>query len=212
VKGGILLLSKNKDWFDRNNDLMILNLITDIAASSVEKAVLYDYERQKAIRDGLTGTYNHRFFQEMLDNKIAEAERNKDPISLLMIDLDNFKLINDEFGHQNGDMILREVGKLMKDRIRSYDILARYGGEEFAIILPKTTSEEGFRVAENLRETIENKDFISPDEIKFRITVSIGVSELGEHAYNKKDLIDAADRGLYSAKKEGKNRTEIAEY
>ena len=212
VKGGIMLLSKNKNAFDRNNDLMILNLITDIAASSVEKAVLYDYERQKAIRDGLTGTYNHRFFQEMLDNKIAEAERNKDPISLLMIDLDNFKLINDEFGHQNGDMILREVGKLMKDRIRSYDILARYGGEEFAIILPKTNAEEGFRVAENLRETIENKDFVSPDEIKFRVTVSIGVSELGEHAYNKKDLIDAADRGLYNAKKEGKNRTEIAEY
>ncbi len=212
VKGGILLLSKNKDWFDRNNDLMILNLITDIAASSVEKAVLYDYERQKAIRDGLTETYNHRFFQEMLDNKIAEAERNKDPISLLMIDLDNFKLINDEFGHQNGDMILREVGKLMKDRIRASDILARYGGEEFAIILPKTTAREGFKLAENLRETIEKQDFVSPDEIKFKITVSIGVSELGEHAHNKTDLIAAADRGLYNAKRGGKNRTEIAEY
>jgi two-component system cell cycle response regulator len=212
VKGGILLLSENKDWFDRNNDLMILNLIADIAASSVEKAVLYDYERQKAIRDGLTETYNHRFFQEMLDNKVAEAERNNESISLLMIDLDNFKLINDKFGHQNGDMILREAGKLMKDRIRASDILARYGGEEFAIILPKTTAAEGFKLAENLRETIENKVFISPDDVKFRITVSIGVSELGEHAHNKTDLIAAADRGLYGAKKEGKNRTEIAEY
>lgn len=212
VKGGILLLSKNKNCFDRNNDLMILNMITDIAASSVEKAVLYDYERQKAIRDGLTETYNHRFFQEMLDNKIAESERNKEPISLLMIDLDNFKLINDKFGHQNGDMILREVGRLMKDRIRSSDILARYGGEEFTIILPKTTAREGFRLAENLRETIANKVFISPDEIEFRITVSIGVAELGKHAHNKTDLIAAADRGLYNSKKEGKNRTEIAEY
>ncbi len=212
VKGGILLLSENKDWFDRNNDLMILNLIADIAASSVEKAVLYDYERQKAIRDGLTETYNHRFFQEMLDNKIAEAERNNESISLLMIDLDNFKLINDKFGHQNGDMILREVGKLMKDRIRASDILARYGGEEFAIILPKTTAKEGFKLSENLRDTIENKVFISPDDVKFKITVSIGVSELGEHAHNKTDLIAAADRGLYGAKKEGKNRTEIAEY
>jgi diguanylate cyclase (GGDEF)-like protein len=212
VKGGILLLSANKDWFDRNNDLMILNLITDIAASSVEKAVLYDYERQKAIRDGLTETYNHRFFQEMLDNKIAEAQRNNEPISLLMIDLDNFKLINDQFGHQNGDMILREVGRLMKDRIRSSDILARYGGEEFAIILPKTTATEGYKLAENLRDTIESKEFISPDDIKFRITVSIGVSEFGKHAHNKPDLIAAADRGLYNAKNEGKNRTEIAEY
>jgi diguanylate cyclase (GGDEF)-like protein len=212
VKGGILLLSKNIDWFDRNNDVMILNMITDIAASSVEKAVLYDYERQKAIRDGLTETYNHRFFQEMLDNKIAEAQRNNESISLLMIDLDNFKLINDQFGHQNGDMILREVGRLMKERIRASDILARYGGEEFAIILPKTASSEGYKLAENLRDTIENKIFVSPDDIKFRITISIGVSELGKHAHNKPDLIAAADRGLYDAKKGGKNRTEIAEY
>jgi diguanylate cyclase (GGDEF)-like protein len=211
VKGGILLLSKHIDWFDRNNDLMILNMITDIAASSVEKAVLYDYERQKAIRDGLTETYNHRFFQEMLDNKIAEAQRNNEPISLLMIDLDNFKLINDQFGHQNGDMILREVGRLMKERIRASDILARYGGEEFAIILPKTAAPEGYKLAENLRDTIEDKTFISPDDIKFKITVSIGVSELGKHAHNKPDLIAAADRGLYNAKKGGKNRTEIAE-
>jgi diguanylate cyclase (GGDEF)-like protein len=212
IKGGILLLSKNKDWFDRNNDLMILNLITDIAASSVEKAVLYDHERKKAIMDGLTETYNHRFFQEMLDNKIAEAERNREPVSLLMIDLDNFKTINDQFGHQNGDMILREVGGLMKDRIRSSDILARYGGEEFAIILPKTNTVDGCNLAETLRVAIENKVFVSPDDIKFRITVSIGVAEFGTHAHNKKDLISAADRGLYSAKKRGKNRTEIAEY
>ena len=212
IKGGILLLSRNKDWFDRNNDLMILNLITDIAASSVEKAVLYDHERKKAIMDGLTETYNHRFFQEILDNKIAEAERNSEPVSLLMIDLDNFKTINDQFGHQNGDMILHDVGFLMKERIRSSDILARYGGEEFAIILPKTNAIDGCNLAENLRIAIENKEFVSPDDIKFRITVSIGVAEFGTHAHNKKDLIAAADRGLYSAKKRGKNCTEIAEY
>lgn len=212
IKGGILLLSRNKDWFDRNNDLMILNLITDIAASSVEKAVLYDHERKKAIMDGLTETYNHRFFQEMLDNKIAEAERNGEPLSLLMIDLDNFKTINDQFGHQNGDMILHDVGLLMKERIRSSDILARYGGEEFAIILPKTNAVDGCNLAENLRLEVEKNIFVSPDDIKFRITVSIGVAEFGTHAHNKKDLIAAADRGLYSAKKRGKNRTEIAEY
>ena len=212
IKGGILLLSRNKDWFDRNNDLMILNLITDIAASSVEKAVLYDHERKKAIMDGLTETYNHRFFQEMLENKIAEAERNGEPLSLLMIDFDNFKTINDQFGHQNGDMILHDVGLLMKERIRSSDILARYGGEEFAIILPKTNAADGCNLAENLRLEVENNVFVSPDDIKFRITVSIGVAEFGTHAQNKKDLIAAADRGLYSAKKRGKNRTEIAEY
>ncbi len=211
VKGGILLLSKNKDCFDRNQDLMILNLMADIAASSVEKAFLYHLEEEKAMRDGLTEAYNHRFFQEILDNKIAEAERSEEPITLLMIDLDNFKMINDQFGHQNGDMILKSVGGLMKDRIRSSDILARYGGEEFAIILPKTGSLEGYKLAENLRNSVESKEFISQDDLKFNVTISIGVSELLKHAHNKRDLIAAADRALYLAKKEGKNCTCVAE-
>jgi diguanylate cyclase (GGDEF)-like protein len=211
VKGGILLLSKNKDWFDRNKDLMILNLITDIAAFAVEKAVLHEQVRKQAIRDGLTDTFNHGFFQEILDNKIAEAERSEEPFTLLMIDFDNFKMINDRFGHQNGDMILREVGKLMKDSIRSSDILARYGGEEFAIILSKATSLEGYKLAESLRSSIERKEFISPDGLKFNVTISIGVAEFLKHARNKTDLIDAADRALYLAKREGKNYTIIAE-
>ena len=211
VQGGIVLMSQHKDWFDRNNDLMIVNLMADIAASSVEKAFLYHLEEEKAMSDGLTEAYNHRFFQEILDNKIAEAQRNDELISLLMIDLDNFKMINDQFGHQNGDMILREVGALMKDRIRSSDILARYGGEEFAIILPKTGSMEGYKLAENLRSSIEKKEFVSPDAVKFKVTISIGVSELLKHADNKRDLIAAADRALYLAKKEGKNCTFVAE-
>jgi diguanylate cyclase (GGDEF)-like protein len=211
VKGGILLLSKTKDCFDRNQDVMILNLMADIAASSVEKAFLYHLEEEKAVRDGLTEAYNHRFFQEILENKIAEAQRNEEPISLLMIDLDNFKMINDQFGHQNGDMILKSVGSLMKDRIRSSDILARYGGEEFAIILPKTAALEGYKLAENLRNSVESKEFISPDGLKLTVTISIGVAELLKHAHNKRDLIAAADRALYLAKKEGKNCTCVAE-
>jgi diguanylate cyclase (GGDEF)-like protein len=211
VKGGILLLSRTKDCFDHNQDVMILNLMADIAASSVEKAFLYHLEEEKAMRDGLTEAYNHRFFQEILDNKIAEAQRNEEPISLLMIDLDNFKMINDQFGHQNGDMILKSVGRLMKDRIRSSDILARYGGEEFAIILPKTGSLEGYKLAENLRNSVESKEFVSQDGLKFNVTISIGIAELLKHAHNKLDLIAAADRALYFAKKEGKNCTCVAE-
>jgi diguanylate cyclase (GGDEF)-like protein len=128
-----------------------------------------------------------------------------------MIDLDNFKMINDQFGHQNGDMILKNVGGLMKDSIRSSDILARYGGEEFAIILPKTISLEAYKIAEKLRISIENKEFVSPDGIKLKITISIGISEFFKHADNKRDLIAAADRALYLAKKEGKNCTFVAE-
>ncbi len=207
VEGGVLLLSKNKAIFNEK-DLNLLDIITNIASSSVEKAILYEQARYK---DGLTGAYNHRFFQEILEDKIKAAERGEEPVTLLMIDFDNFKMINDRFGHQNGDLILREVGKLMKDSVRSSDILARYGGEEFAIILLKTTSMEGYKIAENLRSSIEKKEFISPDGLKFNVTISIGVAELFKHAHNKTDLIDAADRALYFAKGEGKNCTIIAE-
>jgi diguanylate cyclase (GGDEF)-like protein len=207
VEGGVLLLSKNKAIFSEK-DLNLLDIITNIASSSVEKAILYEKARY---RDVLTEAYNHRFFQEILDNKIAEAERSEEPVTLLMIDFDNFKMINDQFGHQNGDLILREVGKLMNENIRSSDILARYGGEEFAIILSKTTSLDGYKIAENLRSAIEKKEFISPDGLKFNVTVSIGIAEFLKHAQNKTDLIDAADRALYLAKREGKNYTIIAE-
>ncbi len=211
VEGGILLLSGKSCKFDKK-DLMVLNLISDVAASSVEKAILYDHEREKAIRDGLTGTYNHRFFQEMMVNKIADAKRNEDSVSLLMLDIDNFKLINDRFGHQSGDLVLKKIGKLMKERIRTSDIIARYGGEEFAIILPKTSAEKGYKLAEILRTTIENTIFTSPEGINFHVTASIGVSEYPVHADNKDNLVASADRALYTAKEQGKNQAVIAEY
>jgi diguanylate cyclase (GGDEF)-like protein len=207
VEGGVLLLSKNKAIFNEK-DLNLLDIITNIASSSVEKAILYEQARYK---DGLTGAYNHRYFQEILEDKIKAAERGEEPLTLLMIDFDNFKMINDQFGHQNGDLILREVGKLMKDSVRSSDTLARYGGEEFAIILLKTTSMEGYKIAEKLRISIGKKEFISPDGLKFTVTISIGLAEFSKHAQNKTDLIDAADRALYLAKREGKNCTIIAE-
>jgi len=211
IKGGILLLSDTAGKFNKK-DLMVLNLITDIAASAVEKAILYDLEKEKAIMDGLTNTYNHRFFQEMLNHKIAESDRNKEPISLIMLDIDNFKIINDKYGHQTGNTVLKEIASILKERIRNSDILSRYGGEEFAIVLPKTTAEKCCTLAEDLRETIRNKKFLSSYGKSLSITVSIGISEFPSHGVDKIDLVAAADRALYIAKEEGKNRTIIAEY
>ncbi len=211
INGGILLLSNTAGKFSKK-DLMVLNLITDIAASAVEKAILYDHEKEKALRDGLTNAYNHRFFQEMLNHQIAESIRNGDPISLIMLDIDNFKWINDKHGHQAGDTVLKEIASLMKERIRNSDILSRYGGEEFAIILPKTTAVKCYTLAESLRETIGNRKFFISEGKNLSVTVSIGISECPAHGDNKDDLVAAADRALYMAKEEGRNKTIIAEY
>ncbi|TEU01082.1 MAG: GGDEF domain-containing protein [Candidatus Stahlbacteria bacterium] len=211
IDGGILLLSETADVFNKK-DLMVLNLISDIAASAVEKAILYEHEREKAIIDELTKAYNHRFFQEMLNHQIAESIRNKEPLSLIILDIDNFKMINDNYGHQTGDTVLKEITSVMKERIRNSDILSRYGGEEFTIILPKTPAEKCHNLAEELRKVIEDRKILSLDGKSLSITVSIGISEFPSHADNKNDLVAAADRALYMAKKEGKNKSIIAEY
>lgn len=211
VEGGILLLSKEVGRFAKK-DLIVLNLTSDIAASTIEKAVLYNREREKAILDGLTQVYNHRFFQEILSKKIAETSRNNEPITLVMIDLDNFKMINDSYGHQTGDIVLKEIASLMKERVRSSDILARYGGEEFAIILPSASCESGYKLAEVLRTEIEQYKIKTKDGTFITVTVSSGISECPLHGDNKNDLVAAADRALYIAKKQGKNRTIIGEY
>ncbi len=211
IEGGILLLSDKVGIFTQK-DLMVLNLISDIAASAVEKAILYDHEREKAIMDELTKSYNHRFFQEVLSHQIAESIRNKEPLSLIMLDIDNFKMVNDRYGHQTGDIVLMEIASIMKERIRNSDILSRYGGEEFTIILPKTTAEKCFNLAEDLRSAIEERKISSIDGKTLSITVSIGISEFPSHAEDKSDIIAAADRALYISKKEGKNKSTIAEY
>lgn len=210
IEGGILLISEEASRFSQK-DLSVLNLISDIAAAAIEKAVLYDREREKAIIDGLTEVYNHRFFQEIFDKEIAKAKRNDDYLSLLMIDIDDFKLFNDNYGHQTGDMILREIAGIMKKRLRSSDIISRYGGEEFTVLLPSTSPGKGYQTAENIREEIEGFVFKTDEGEILSVTVSIGVSGYPDHGKNKNKLINASDKALYSAKEKGKNRTELYE-
>lgn len=211
IEGGILLLSKKENKFD-DKSLKVLNLISDIAASSIEKAILYEREREKAIRDGLTGAYNHRFFQEIMENKLAEARRNENPLSLLMLDIDNFKEINDKYGHQTGDIVLKRIGEIIGGRIRSSDVFARYGGEEFAIILPNTPAEKAVKLGEVLRKVVETATFKAEGDEVFKVTISIGIAESLVHSDKKEGIISAADRALYLAKEMGKNETVLAEH
>jgi len=159
--------------------------------------------------DGLTEVYNHRYFQESFDREINRATRFGHPLSMLMIDLDHFKAVNDSLGHQFGDFVLREACRIWREQLREYDILARYGGEEFAVLLPETSGEAAAMVAEKLRGAIAGHTF-SKDNSKYSVTASFGLATLkyDEEAIGKDEIIKRSDTALYEAKKNGRNRVE----
>jgi diguanylate cyclase (GGDEF)-like protein len=162
--------------------------------------------------DGLTEIYNHRFFQNSLDNEISRAQRNETEISIIMIDIDFFKKFNDDYGHQVGDFILKSFSAALKKEIRRYDTLARYGGEEFVIILPDTSIAEAAIVAEKLRCVVDDTVFDDNRET-YHITASFGIATtrpLTTDNFNKGNFINQADEALYDAKEGGRNQ--VASY
>ena len=160
--------------------------------------------------DGLTGLYNHRYFQEHLDNSIQSSDNEGQTISLLFMDIDYFKHFNDINGHQSGDWVLKKIGSILKNSVRKNDIVARYGGEEFAAILVNTKEKEAIDIGEKIRKNVENAYFEGQDKQPNKnITISIGVSSYPDKAKNKYQLINTADDALYRAKFFNKNRVEI---
>lgn len=158
-----------------------------------------------ATRDPLTGLYNVRQLYIYLDEEISRSERYKYNFSLLFLDIDHFKQVNDTYGHQFGDYVLKKIGRIMLSVLRSPNLLFRYGGEEFVIILPQTDREELISLIDRLMVAIRDHQF-EYEEQSTRITVSIGGSIYPEHATHKKKLIKLADQALYKAKKTGRNR------
>lgn len=149
--------------------------------------------------DGLTGLKNRKFFNKALQTETEEAQRHKHNLSMIFIDLDHFKNVNDTHGHQAGDEVLRKVADTLKLNIRKADLAARYGGEEMVILLPHASLEEAMKIAEKLRLEIENLTFETSNELK--VTASFGVAQLEEN----EDIVAIADRNLYAAKANGRN-------
>ena len=200
---GVLFVRDNKPtriW--QENEIMLLETVADQVAIAVNHARLYVKSQREALRDSLTGAFNRRFFEMQFEREVNLAERTRQPLSLIILDLDNFKKINDNFGHNVGDEVLRTVIKLMKSRLRNFDTLARYGGEEFAVILPQTGLETALIVAERLRKTVAEANIA---EIR-QVTASLGVATFSVHASSAAQLRTVADRALYTAKKQGRNR------
>lgn len=162
-----------------------------------------DHLEDKTFRDELTNLYNRRFFDVKLADEIARSARYGRPLSLVMVDIDRFKNFNDEYGHQKGDEVLTAVASILKDSCRTSDTVARYGGEEMALILPETTGENAFKVAEKARSSVQER---AEATAGVSITVSMGVSRYGNGKDSPATMIAAADKALYQAKEGGRNR------
>ncbi len=158
--------------------------------------------------DSLTSLYNRRCFDEIILKEIERSERYNHPTSLIMLDIDHFKAINDNYGHRTGDSVLKNLGKILRDEVRQSDTPCRYGGEEFTIILPQTRLDEARRMAERIRKAIARRDLFTVDKVKFNVTASIGVA--GTELNSALDLVECADQALYRAKNNGRNQTVTA--
>lgn len=184
----------------------VLEAICRQAAVSIENAFLY----KRAITDALTGLYNRGFFENYLYEQIKQAQRYGNKLSILMIDIDDFKKVNDLFGHPVGDSVLKELAMIFRKSVRGSDLIARYGGEEFVIVLPHTSLREAVQVASKLREAVANHAFkvkFKGKSKKLKLTVSIGVAEWNP-GLTRAGLIEKADLALYKAKEMGKNRVQ----
>lgn len=200
---GVLVIEddrNSRNWEDE--ELLMVKTVSDQLSVAISHARLFRQVQTQAMTDALTGLYNHGYFQERLDRETKLADRNNDQVSLILLDLDHLKHINDTHGHRTGDAALCHVSSIMKSTVREVDICARYGGEEFVVILPQCDRASAIEVAERLRQSIASTPLILAEQV----TASIGVATYPSGAKNKEELIEMADRAMYLAKAAGRNR------
>jgi len=190
-----------------HDDRVVLQTVASELVVAVENSRLYKLTKRLAITDELTDLYNYRYLQQRLDEEIGRADRYSKRLSFLMLDIDNFKRVNDTHGHRVGDGVLAEMAQVIKSTVREVDVVARYGGEEFSVVLPETDASGAFIVAEKIREAVSIARFKDENgERTIHITVSIGLASYPVHAHDKESLLKAADDAVYRAKETGKNR------
>jgi diguanylate cyclase (GGDEF)-like protein len=202
---GFLSLDKEQCGFYNEDHSNNLSILAAHASLALLNAYAYREVELASITDFITQSYNHRYFQQQLRKALAAAQSWNQPISLLMLDLDHFKRVNDAFGHQYGDKVLETVASMLKSELRASDVLSRYGGEEFAIILPHSYLPGAVMVAERLRQVIAAAP-LRIGEFDVSITISVGVAAALVGSVEAQDLISAADQALYLAKNSGRNR------
>jgi diguanylate cyclase (GGDEF)-like protein len=204
---GVLTLHSSQSNAFRDSELQSLESVADICANSIQNAHYVDRVKQLAYLDGLTGIFNRRFFELRIMEEIERARRYGTGMAVIMADIDQFKRLNDEFGHLLGDEVLRQVSSLFHQQLRKIDVVCRYGGEEFAILLTQTTAKPSVTIAEKLRRLVEGFQFPG---VPRTVTISAGVASFPTHGKTRDELIRAADNGLYAAKQAGRNRVCLA--
>ena len=194
-------------------DRELCHYLASQAGISIENVGLHEAMQRQAVTDELTGLFNHRRFQEVITTEVERTRRFGSDMGLIMLDLDNFKRVNDTYGHMQGDLVLREVARVLRESSREIDEPARYGGEEMAVALPHTDLEGAYQFAERVRRRIEALELpILDGGGTLKVTASLGAAALGVMPGTDKDsLVAAADAALYRAKRSGKNRTVKAE-
>jgi len=200
--GTLLVGSDDEGRTWEANELLLLHTVADQVTVAVNQAHLFAQIQQQALTDALTGCYNRRSFEMQLERDLHLATRLRQPLSLIMLDVDNFKRVNDSAGHDTGDMALRKLADCLREELRGIDSAARFGGDEFAVILPQADLEGAILVAERLRARIAQKEVAGFGSI----SASFGIATFPQHASSRDTLVVAADRALYSAKHGGRNR------
>jgi diguanylate cyclase (GGDEF)-like protein len=208
---GVLSIARRGRAFSREEE-ELLEYLAGQAIVSIENASLHATVERQAVTDELTGLANARAFRSILAREVERSRRFESPLSLVMVDLDNFKQVNDRHGHQQGDEVLAAVAAVLRDHSRDIDAPARYGGEELAVVVPQTDAEGAVQLAERMREAVERLRVprVGGRGV-LRVTASFGVASLPESAADGEELVAAADAALYRAKRGGKNRVERAE-
>jgi diguanylate cyclase (GGDEF)-like protein len=183
--------------------------LTETVALSLVNLRLQEKLRNQSIRDPLTGLFNRRYLEESLELECSRAERSREPIAVVMLDVDHFKRFNDTFGHDAGDVVLKHVGEILRRSIRQGDLACRYGGEEFVLVMPGTSVAEAAEVAERVRESIKRLEVAYRNQSLGKITISLGVAPHPAAGQTPAELIEAADQMLYAAKSAGRDRVQL---
>ncbi len=205
---GILALDSDKPNAFCESDLQPLESVADICATAIQNAHYVERVKQLAYLDGLTGIFNRRFFELRIMEEIERARRYETGMAVIMADIDQFKRLNDEFGHVLGDEVLRQVSSLFNQQLRKIDVVCRYGGEEFGILLTQTTASHAVVVADKLRKVVSGWQFPGVPQT---VTISAGAAAFPDHGTTRDELVRAADAALYAAKQAGRNRVCLAQ-
>jgi diguanylate cyclase (GGDEF)-like protein len=204
--GALNIESRNESAF-APQDVLILNTLADLLATALHNAFVFQKLQQQSITDGLTGIKTRRFFWEALSAEWKRASRSGRPFSVVLIDLDKFKEVNDTLGHFEGDLVLARLGRLLEQKSRQQNVVARYGGDEFIVLMPETGPEQAVVLAERLRQWIATDPMLS----EHKITGSFGVASFPTHGFSIEDIIRVADAGMYVSKRSGGNLVSTAQ-